>query len=120
MKSSEMRNNALFTRNQFAPIGKWNIPLVKKQEMSFVNPMLVSFNDTRSNDNEINKAKGVHFFIDDYRFNGIYTNPERSLNKLSLYQFLLTPDYSLYADMPMWKQIESVGKTRWCGAYWQR
>jgi len=30
MKSSEMRNNALFTRNQFNPVGKWNIPLVKK------------------------------------------------------------------------------------------
>ncbi len=33
MKSSEMRNNALFTRNQFNPVGKWNIPLVKKQEI---------------------------------------------------------------------------------------
>lgn len=22
--------------------------------------------------------------------------------------------------MPMWRQIESVGKNRWCGAWWQR
>lgn len=119
MKSSEMRNNALFTRNQFNPVGKWNIPLVKKQEIPSINPSLVSINDTRSNDNEVNKAKGVHFFVDDYRFDGIYRNPDRSLNKLSQYEFLLTPDFSLYADMPMWKQIESVGKNRWCGAYWQ-
>jgi len=33
--------------------------------------------------------------------------------------FLLTPDFSLYADMPLWKQIENVGKNRWVGAYWQ-
>ena len=87
MKSSEMRNNALFTRNQFNPVGKWNIPLVKKQEIPSINPSLVSINDTRSNDNEVNKAKGVHFFVDDYRFDGIYRNPDRSLNKLSQYQY---------------------------------
>jgi hypothetical protein len=22
--------------------------------------------------------------------------------------------------MPLWRQIESVGKSRWCGAYWQQ
>ena len=35
------------------------------------------------------------------------------------YKFLLTPDFSLYADMDIWKQIENVAKNRWCGAYWQ-
>ena len=59
------------------------------------------------------------FFVDDYRFNGIYKNPERTLEKYGQYAFLLTPDYSTYADMNPWGQLESVAHNRWCGAYWQ-
>lgn len=62
---------------------------------------------------------GVHFFVDDYRFSGIYDHPERTLDKFSQYQFLLTPDFSTYADMDMWRQLESVAKNRWVGAFWQ-
>jgi len=32
---------------------------------------------------------------------------------------LLTPDYSTYADMNYWRQIESIAHSRWIGAYWQ-
>lgn len=80
---------------------------------------LVACSDTRTKDNETNKKKGVHFFVDDYRFSGIYNNPERTLNRYSQYRFLLTPDFSTYADMDLWRQLESVAKNRWVGAYWQ-
>lgn len=32
---------------------------------------------------------------------------------------MLTPDFSTYADMDLWRQMESVAKNRWVGAYWQ-
>ena len=32
---------------------------------------------------------------------------------------MLTPDFSTYADMDLWRQLESVAKNRWVGAYWQ-
>lgn len=80
---------------------------------------MIACSDTRSNDNSVNKQCGVHFFVDDYRFEGIYRNPEKSLCKFSQYAFLLTPDYSMYADMHPWRQLESVAHSRWCGAYWQ-
>ncbi len=41
------------------------------------------------------------------------------MNKLSQYDFLLTPDFSAYADMDLWRQLESISHSRWCGAYWQ-
>ena len=41
------------------------------------------------------------------------------MERYGKYRFLLTPDYSLYAEMEPWRQIESVGKTRWVGAKWQ-
>ena len=71
MTSKSMRDSSLFMRNSFESTGKWGIPLVKKQEYSTDNIMLVACSDTRANDNEENKKKGVHFFVDDYRFSGI-------------------------------------------------
>ncbi len=119
MTSKKMRENPLFMRNNFQTVGKWNIPLVKKQELCTDNIKLLACSDTKSNDIPENKERGIHFFVDDYRFEGIYTNPERTLSRYSQYAFLLTPDFSLYADMPLWKQLENVSKNRWVGAYWQ-
>lgn len=119
MTSKQMREDSLFTRNSFETAGKWEYPMIHKQEISLDDVRLVACSDTRANDREENKACGVHFFVDDWRFEGIYRNPEKTLSRYSQYAFLLTPDFSLYADMPLWKQIENVGKNRWVGAYWQ-
>ncbi len=119
MTSKTMRDNPLFMRNKFESIGKWGLPIIKKQELNTDNIMLVACSDTRKNDRDENKHKGVHFFVDDYRFQGVYDNPERTLDRYSQYAFLLSPDYSTYSDMDLWRQLESVGKNRWVGAYWQ-
>ncbi|MEG0919190.1 MAG: DUF4417 domain-containing protein [Anaerovoracaceae bacterium] len=117
--SKNMRDNALFMRNIYKKHGKWNIPLIKKQEIDTTDVSLIACSDTKASDKQENKKSGVHFFVDDYRFNGIYNNPERSFHRYAQYAFLLTPDFSTYADMDMWRQLESVAKNRWCGAYWQ-
>lgn len=106
-------------RNSFPSAGKWNIPLVKKQKLFVDDVMLIACSDTRANDVKENTQKGVHFFVDDYRFSGIYDHPDRSLARYSQYAFLLTPDFSTYADMDLWRQLENVGKNRWVGAFWQ-
>ena len=119
MTSKEMRDNPLFMRSGFETFGRYEFPIVKKQNIPLNDVKLIGFSDTRTNYNLINVACGVHFFLDDYRFEGIYKNPERSLDKLSQYAFLLTPDYSTYADMDIWRQMESIAHNRWVGAYWQ-
>ncbi len=118
MHSCQMRNNPLFLRNQFEPSGRWKYPIIRKQSLVSAPIELIACSDTRKND-QCNTHKGVHFFVDDFRFEGIYRHPERTLEKYKQYRFLLTPDFSVYADMPDWRQIESIGKTRWCGAWWQ-
>ncbi len=117
--SKSMRLDPLFMRNQYNGCGKWNIPIIKKQYLKLDDVKLIAYSDIRINDNEKNREREVHFFIDDYRFEGIYQNPERSLKMLSQYAFVLTPDYSTYADMDMWRQFESIVHSRWCGAYLQ-
>lgn len=119
MTSKSFRAQSLFLRNEFETCGEWGLPKIKKQELNLDVPIdLISYSDTSGHDDS-NLHKGVHFFIDDYRFEPIYRNPERSLKKLSRYRFLLTPDNSLYSEMPLWRQLESVGMSRWVGAYWQ-
>lgn len=119
MTSKAMRKNPLFMRNSFPSVGKWGIPLVKKQFLSSTDINLIAGSNTRTNDSKEHRKMGVHFFVDDYRFNNIYTNPKRSLKKYAQYAFLLTPDFSTYADMDLWRQLESVARNRWVGAYWQ-
>jgi hypothetical protein len=119
MKSITMREDPLFMRNGFATTGKWGIPLIQKQEIDTSHIQLISCSDVKFDDCAENRQKGVHFFTDDYRFNGIYDHPERSLARYAQYAFLLSPDFSTYADMDLWRQLESVAKNRWVGAYWQ-
>ena len=119
MTSKEMRESPLFMRNGFETVGKWGIPLMKKQSIDTDNLRLIACSDTKPNDRKENRLRGVHFFVDDYRFSGIFDHPERTFPKYAQYAFLLSPDFSLYADMDLWRQMESVAKNRWCGAYWQ-
>ena len=118
MKSYSYRNNPLFLRNEFECEGKWGFPVVKKQEIDLSNIELIACSDISKKDTN-NLHKGVHFFVDDYRFDSFYDNPDRSLDTLKKYRFVLSPDYSLYAEMNPWRQIESVGKNRWVAAKWQ-
>ena len=117
--SIERRNNQLFLRNSYEKDGKYSFPLLKKQKLELDNINLISYSDTRNNESEKNTNKGVHFFIDDYRFEGIYNHPEKSLAKLKQYKFVCTPDFSIYSEMDKWRKIENVAKNRWVGAYWQ-
>ncbi|MDO4177599.1 MAG: DUF4417 domain-containing protein [Phascolarctobacterium sp.] len=119
MTSKEMRENPLFMRNNFNSVGKWGFALNKKQNIDLNNIQLIASSNIKTNDTEENKQKGVHHYVDDYRFNSLYDHPEKSLKRYSQYKFLILPEYSTFADMDLWRQIESTGKNRWVGAYWQ-
>lgn len=117
--SKEFRNSPKFLRNEYECVGYFDIPKIQRQDIDLSNLKLIAYSDTYSKDNETNKLKGVHFFIDDKRFEGIYANPERSLKKLSQYRFLISIDYSLFREMPRAIQIFNVFRSRWVAAYWQ-
>lgn len=109
----------LFMRNTFPKSGKLNIPLIRRQVIDTEHVSLIACSDTRCNDSEANKKKGVHFFVLDQKMTANYTHPQKNLKKFSQYHFLMTPDFSIYGAMDLWRQIESVAHSRWCGAYWQ-
>ena len=119
MTSKMMRENPLFMRNNLNSVGKWGFALNRKQDIDLTDLHLIASSNTRMNDTPKNRMNGVHHYVDDYRFNSVYDYPERSLLKYSQYRLLISPEYSTYADMDLWRQIESTGKNRWVGSYWQ-
>ncbi len=117
--SKTMRNNDLFLRNKYQTVGKFGIPLVKTQNINLENIQLIAYSDIKKPMMLLDKTYGIHFFIDDYRFDVVYGNPQYYISKLSRFGYVLTPDYSLYADMPKAVQIHNVFRNRYCGADWQ-
>ncbi len=84
MKSIQIRNNPLFLCNEHNAEGSWDFSIIRKQSLSLNDLQLISFSDISSSDSK-NLHKGVHFFIDDWRFETLYNNPERSFKTLSRY-----------------------------------
>lgn len=64
-------------------------------------------------------AAGVHFFLDDYRFEGTWSDPMRYVEMLARFAFACTPDFSCYLDMPEPMQRWNVYRGRAVGRAWQ-
>lgn len=63
--------------------------------------------------------KGLHFFVDDYQFSRVWTNPDAYLDMLRKFKVVCTPDFSTYMDFPKVIQIYNHYRKHWLGAYWQ-
>ena len=74
---------------------------------------------TRIRANDPPDDGAVHFFLDDYRFETVWSRPRKALQALAPYATLLSPDFSLYRDWPLMLQMWNVYRNRWCGAFWQ-
>ena len=94
--------------------GYYDIPMIKKTD--HIPKDLIGFNYMlTSND----KAAGLHCFIDDYQFERLWSRPEEYLDKIKEYDCFLTPDFSLYMDMPYAMKLWNVYRSRLIGQYMQ-
>lgn len=64
-------------------------------------------------------SAGVHFFLDDYRFDAVWRDPLRYAPQLSGFACALTPDWSVYLEMPEPMQRWGVYRSRAVGRIWQ-
>ncbi len=65
------------------------------------------------------QGAGVHFFLDDYRFEAVWRDPMRYVSMLERFGCVLTPDYSVYIDMPEPIQRYNAYRGRAVGKLWQ-
>lgn len=71
------------------------------------------------NTNRDTEHVGIHFFIDDYQFERVWRSPERYMQSMRKFMCAMTPDFSLYVDMPEPLQMFNHYRKQWVGAYWQ-
>ena len=115
MTSEEFRTNPLLLRNQFERTGTFEIPLICKNELTLENLSLIGYDKISSGKSH----QVVHFFLDDYKFESLWNNPEPRIGKLSVFRAVLSPQFSIYSEMPIAVQIHNTFRSRWCGAYLQ-
>jgi hypothetical protein len=118
-EQEKLEKKLKLVRNEFKTVGRYKMPLIKKQNIDLDKIDLWCYTKAKINDEE-NKNKTIHFFTYDWLFDSVYDKPENALEKLDQYYALLSPEFSLYWDMPRALQIYSVFKNRWCGAFWQK
>jgi len=93
----------------------WQMPVIEND--GCIPERLIGFNYAKTS--EDNKA-GIHFYLDDYQFERIWKKPEKYVQTLKKFECVLTPDFSLYSDMPMPLKIYNVYRSRAVGAYLQQ
>ena len=90
--------------------GKYQMPIIEQE--NHVPDSLIGFNYALSSKD---KSAGVHFYVDDYQFERIWNEPEKYIEALKEYDCVLTPDFSLYMDMPISMKIWNVFRSRLIG-----
>lgn len=96
-------------------VGVYQIPQI--QATHYNSCEFIGFNYARSEKDKNNK--GVHFFLDDYQFNRLWTNIDQYISLLSQFKYVLSPDFSMYTDFPKALQIYNHYRKHWIGAYLQ-
>lgn len=99
-------------------VGKYGIPEIKPVYKCNVNKWL-GFNYVKSYATKKDSNTGVHFFLDDYQFERVWNYPDRYVDVLKQFAYVLSPQFSTYEDMPKVTRIFNVYRNRWCGRYWQ-
>ena len=55
-----------------------------------------------------------------FRFESIYKNPDDKIERLKKFNAVLSPDFSMYTEMPVALQLYNCFRNRWTGAYLQQ
>ena len=94
--------------------GSLEIPCLKK-EIQKPEKMIPFSKAVHSNDYD----SWVHFYEDDYLFERIWNKPNKYLDILKNFKGVITPDFSVYRDMPLVMQQWNIYRSRAIGFWLQ-
>lgn len=92
----------------------WQMPVIENN--NYIPDELIGFNYAKTSKD---KNYGIHFYLDDYQFERVWNKPEEYVDIINQYECALSPDFSLYLDMPMPMKIWNIYRSRQIGQYWQ-
>lgn len=110
------RNYENLNKGIFDGTGTYGIPHLFTEQVTA--DSFIGFNYAKSC--KVPFDKGLHFFIDDYQFTRLWSNPDAYLELLRQFKCVCTPDFSTYTDFPKAIQIYNHYRKHWLGAYWQQ
>ena len=96
--------------------GYYQFPTLKA--CHYVPDDLIGFNYVKSWKGS-RKGLGVHFYLDDYQFERMWTNPFENIDRLRDFSCVLAPGFSTYRDMPMAMKIWNMYRMRLIGQVMQ-
>lgn len=108
MTSENFRTNPMFLRNQFKGDGIFDIPLLQTDEIDLEEIELIGYDKLCDNKTEAI----VHFFMDDYKFEALWKDPDPRIERLKEYKAVLTPDFSMYTEMPLSIKVYNTFRSR--------
>lgn len=98
-------------------VGKYQIPSIPKHDEILIPKDMVPF-DKRNVVKERDLA--IDFYMHDVTFRQILTSTSKYLGELSKFAAVISPDCSLYRDMPLCLQITNTYMNRAVGFYLQK
>lgn len=103
---------------EYEGVGKYDLPALRPVHIENLdNIPLQGFNFALKE--KCPEKIGVHFFLHDYQFERVWKYPDRYINVLKKFAFVLSPQFSAYEDMPTATKIFNTYRNYWCARYWQ-
>lgn len=103
----------------FPSSNKWGIPDLTPEPASPHRPALhAPFVAWGSVARKANPGGTWGFYVDDYRFDGVWRDPDVVLRTGA--GAMVEPNYSVFEDTPAAVAMWAVYRKRWLAAYWQR
>jgi len=100
----------------FPGVGKYNIPQIEPVT-KYPDGDFIPMNYAKTE--KFPASKNIHFFVDDYQFIRCWNQPDRYIPIFQKFNSVLSPDFSIYTDMPLAMQIYNHYRKHWLGNYWQ-
>lgn len=99
--------------------GKCEIPIIKK-DLIEIPKDIVPLDKIKKIYKEDKKNVFVHFYMHDIAFRRILSDVDKYIDQFKEYAGVISPDFSLYIDMPLCLQMANVYLNRAVGCYVQR
>ncbi len=98
-------------------VGKYQIPSISKHDEIIIPKDMIPF-DKRNVVKE--RELAIDFYMHDVTFRQVLVSTSKYLNQLSRFAAVISPDCSLYRDMPLCLQITNTYMNRAVGFYLQK
>ncbi|MGN0013504.1 MAG: DUF4417 domain-containing protein [Candidatus Bruticola sp.] len=96
--------------------GKIEMPCIAKPESIIIPEALIPFSQRRST---TTYSEFVHFYEYDEKFASVMSSTNKFLDELRRFKGVISPDCSLYTDMPLVVQMANTYLNRAVGAFFQ-